>query len=128
MFIFLYKKSYIEFYTIIIIMTFHVLVLVIASNSPAHYLEMQKVWTKWTYKQVISNAQVNSSAPISAQVFDVWFVKAKPERLWIGDIVNDGPLSDIIEIDNEEVPIMDGSAKDFLISLTFFNITFNNFY
>ena len=76
-------------------MMFHVLVLVIASNSPAHYLEMQKVWTKWTYKQVSSNAQV----------FDVWFVKAKPERLWIGDIVNDGPLSDIIEIDNDAMTI-----------------------
>ena len=69
--------------------------MVIASDSPAHYLEMQKVWTKWTYKQVNS----------SAQVFDVWFVKAKPERLWIGDIVNDGPLSDIIEIDNDAMTI-----------------------
>ena len=82
-----------------------ILVLVIASDSPAHYLEMQKVWTKWTYKQVngaqVNGAQVNSNA----QVFDVWFVKAKPERLWIGDIVNDGPLSDIIEIDNDAMTI-----------------------
>ena len=90
----LYKKSYIEFYFIIIIMISRILVLVIASDSPAHYLEMQKVWTKWTYKQVNG-----------AQVFDVWFVKAKPERLWIGDIVNDGPLSDIIEIDNDAMTI-----------------------
>ena len=82
-----------------------ILVLVIASDSPAHYLEMQKVWTKWTYKQVISNAPIGAQVNSSAQVFDVWFVKAKPERLWIGDIVNDGPLSDIIEIDNDAMTI-----------------------
>ena len=82
-----------------------ILVLVIASDSPAHYLEMQKVWTKWTYKQVISNAPIGAQVNSNAQVFDVWFVKAKPERLWIGDIVNDGPLSDIIEIDNDAMTI-----------------------
>ena len=80
-------------------MTYRILVLVIASDSPAHYLEMQKVWTKLSYKQV-NGAQVISNA-----LFDVWFVKAKPERLWIGDIVNDGPLSDIIEIDTDAMTI-----------------------
>lgn len=36
---------------------------------------------------------------------DVWFVKAKPERLWVGDIANDGPLSDTVEFDRDAMTI-----------------------
>lgn len=36
---------------------------------------------------------------------DVWFVKAKPARLWVGDIANDGPLSDTVEFDREAMTI-----------------------
>ena len=71
-------------------MTSRILVLVIASDFPAHYVEMQAVWRK----NVANNSR-----------FDVWFVKAKPERLWIGDIVNDWPLSDIVEFDREAMTI-----------------------
>jgi len=37
--------------------------------------------------------------------FDVWFVKAKPARLWVGDIANDGPLSDTVEFDRDAMTI-----------------------
>jgi len=73
-------------------MTSRILVLVIASDSPAHYVEMQAVWRESVKRQCVNR-------------FDIWFVKAKPERLWIGDIVNDGPLSDIVEFDREAMTI-----------------------
>jgi hypothetical protein len=38
-------------------------------------------------------------------VVDVWFVKSKPARLWVGDIANDGPLSDTVEFDREAMTI-----------------------
>lgn len=68
-----------------------ILVLVIASDFPRHYVDMQELWTRH-----IANMCVNA---------DVWFIKAKPPHLWLGDIVNDGPLSDIVELDREAMTI-----------------------
>ena len=163
-----------------------VLVLVIASDSPAHYVEMQKVWVRrvadrqhadWYIAEggvrrctaeggvrrctaeggVRRVASVETSlepgskklctnvwkmrplgthlskclcqAPscregerdmdvwkmcplgthlskcLSRRDIDVWFVKAKPERLWVGDIANDGPLSDTVEFDRDTMTI-----------------------
>jgi hypothetical protein len=41
----------------------------------------------------------------NSDIVDVWFVKAKPERLWVGDIANDGPLSDTVEFDQDAMTI-----------------------
>ena len=152
-----------------------VLVLVIASDSPAHYVEMQKVWirrcrttegspvrcTAGGSVRCIAGGSVRCAAfvgetslePGSKKLFgkcerisqsayaeriqmdtdvwkmrplgthlskclcqapscregdrdmDVWFVKAKPERLWVGDIANDGPLSDTVEFDRDTMTI-----------------------
>ena len=43
--------------------------------------------------------------PVLPPTVDVWFVKAKPARLWVGDIANDGPLSDTVEFDREAMTI-----------------------
>ena len=85
-------------------MTSRILVLVIASDFPAHYVEMQTVWRE-SVKRQCSQRFACTTHIENAQRFDVWFVKAKPERLWIGDIVNDGPLSDIVEFDREAMTI-----------------------
>ena len=85
-------------------MTSRILVLVIASDFPAHYVEMQTVWRE-SVKRQCSQRFACTTRIENAQRFDVWFVKAKPERLWIGDIVNDGPLSDIVEFDREAMTI-----------------------
>lgn len=155
-----------------------VLVLVIASDSPAHYVEMQKVWVRrvadrqhadWyiaegdvrrctTFGSVRCTAggdvrrcrttfgspvrytssvggeggsskgtsqerdtDVWKMRPLGTHLskclcqapscregdrdMDVWFVKAKPERLWVGDIANDGPLSDTVEFDRDTMTI-----------------------
>jgi hypothetical protein len=122
-------------------MSSRILVLVIASDLPAHYVEMQNVWRESVKRQMkmfrvtdenrfhnahrfqvtngIDNAhrfQVTNGIDNAhrfrvtngidnAHRFDTWFIKAKPERLWIGDIANDGPLSDIIEFDNDAMTI-----------------------
>jgi len=114
-----------------------VLVLVIASDSPAHYVEMQKVWirrhddwfttggggeggsSKGTSQE--QDTDVWKMRPLGTHLskclcqapscregdrdMDVWFVKAKPERLWVGDIANDGPLSDTVEFDRDAMTI-----------------------
>ena len=85
-------------------MTSRILVLVIASDFPAHYVEMQAVWRESVKRQCAQRFACTTRIE-NAQRFDVWFVKAKPERLWIGDIVNDGPLSDIVEFDREAMTI-----------------------
>jgi hypothetical protein len=41
----------------------------------------------------------------NSDIVDVWFVKAKPARLWVGDIANDGPLSDTVEFDRDAMTI-----------------------
>ena len=131
-----------------------ILVLVIASDSPAHYVEMQKVWIRrctsgvrcMTYGHVWSTdghvriagrrAGAGAGAPpvlppvlpptvdgcnpnvvgagagappvlpsVLPPTVDVWFVKAKPARLWVGDIANDGPLSDTVEFDQDAMTI-----------------------
>ena len=144
-----------------------VLVLVIASDSPAHYVEMQKVWVRrvadrqhadWciasgdvrrftasiggegnvrcttsvggegNVRCVASSVGGGTSLEPGSQKLcsdvwkmrplgthlskclcrrdtDVWFVKAKPERLWVGDIANDGPFSDIVEFDRDAMTI-----------------------
>ena len=103
-----------------------ILVLVIASDSPAHYVEMQKVWIRrctsgvrcMTYGHVRctsgwrAGAGAGAGAPSvlppnhqGCPTVDVWFVKAKPAQLWVGDIANDGPLSDTVEFDREAMTI-----------------------
>lgn len=105
-----------------------VLVLVIASDSPAHYVEMQKVWirrhddwfttgggeggsSKGTSQEQDTDVWkmrplgTHLSKCLSRRDIDIWFVKAKPERLWVGDIANDGPLSDTVEFDRDTMTI-----------------------
>lgn len=100
-----------------------VLVLVIASDSPAHYVEMQKVWIRRCTTSVGETSLEPGSKKLCTDVWkmpplgthlskclsrkdtDVWFVKAKPERLWIGDIANDGPFSDTVEFDRDAMTI-----------------------
>ena len=110
-----------------------VLVLVIASDSPVHYVEMQKVWirrctaeggvrctssvggeggsSKGTSQEQDTDVWkmrplgTHLSKCLSRRDTDVWFVKAKPERLWVGDIANDGPLSDTVEFDRDTMTI-----------------------
>lgn len=95
-----------------------ILVLVIASDSPAHYVEMQKVWVRRCtafggVRRCMTSGHVRvagwrAGAPSDHQgcpTVDVWFVKAKPARLWVGDIANDGPLSDTVEFDREAMTI-----------------------
>ncbi len=82
-----------------------ILVLVIASDSPVHYVEMQKVWRESVKRQMHRFGVTNENRFHNAHRFESWFVKAKPERLWIGDIANDGPLSNIIEFDNDAMTI-----------------------
>ena len=132
-----------------------ILVLVIASDSPAHYVEMQKVWVRrctafggvrriagrrapsvfdWCTAEGgvqrcmtdghvrcmtdghvrIAGWRAGAGAPpvlppvlpsVLPPTVDVWFVKAKPARLWVGDITNDGPLSDTVEFDREAMTI-----------------------
>ena len=133
-----------------------VLVLVIASDSPAHYVEMQKVWIRrcrttegspdrrcrttegspdrrctafggsvgetslepgskklctdvWKMRPLGTHlSKCLCQAPSCREGdrdTDVWFVKAKPERLWIGDIANDGPFSDTVEFDRDAMTI-----------------------
>ena len=102
-----------------------ILVLVIASDSPAHYVEMQKVWIRRCTSGVAfagvafagvagRRAGAGAGAPpvlpsvlpsVLHSVVDVWFVKAKPARLWVGDIANDGPLSDTVEFDRDAMTI-----------------------
>ena len=129
-----------------------ILVLVIASDSPAHYVEMQKVWVRrcmtdghvrctsgvafggvrrcMTYRHVRCTSEggvrctsgrrapsvlppvlpspvdgCNPNVVGAHPVVDVWFVKAKPAQLWVGDIANDGPLSDTVEFDREAMTI-----------------------
>ena len=129
-----------------------ILVLVIASDSPAHYVEMQKVWIQrcrttegspdrrctasvggeggsfgGTSKELCSDTTDvwkirplgthlskclcqapsfgGSSKELCSDTMDVWFVKAKSERLWVGDIANDGPLSDTVEFDRDTMTI-----------------------
>jgi len=77
-----------------------ILVLVIASDSPAHYVEMQKVWIR----RCMTSGHVRSTST-NSDIVDVWFVKAKPARLWVGDIANDGPLSDTVEFDRDAMTI-----------------------
>jgi hypothetical protein len=92
-----------------------ILVLVIASDSPAHYVEMQKVWirryTRCTcgdafggVRRCMTSGHVRSTST-NSDIVDVWFVKAKPARLWVGDIANDGPLSDTVEFDQDAMTI-----------------------
>ena len=137
---FLYWKMYRGFVYSKVLMV-RVLVLVIASDSPAHYVEMQKVWvrrctaeggvrctssyggeggsSKGTSQE--QDTDVWKMRPLGTHLskclcqapscrerdrdIDVWFVKAKPERLWVGDIANDGPLSDTVEFDRDAMTI-----------------------
>jgi len=131
---FLYWKMYRGFVCSKVLMT-RVLVLVIASDSPAHYVEMQKVWirrcmtTEGSPVRCIASVGgeggsskgtsqdrdtdvwkmrplgTHLSKCLSRRDIDVWFVKAKPERLWVGDIANDGPLSDTVEFDRDTMTI-----------------------
>lgn len=84
-----------------------VLVLVIASDSPAHYVEMQKVWIQRCRTTFGSpDRRCTTSKGTSQDLgYDIWFIKAKPERLWVGDIANDGPLSDTVEFDRDTMTI-----------------------
>jgi hypothetical protein len=114
-----------------------VLVLVIASDSPAHYVEMQKVWIRrctaggdvrctaggdvrcTTFGGVRRVASVGgeggSSKGTSQDLgYDIWFIKAKPERLWIGDIANDGPFSDTVEFDRDAMTIYVKGEETFI--------------
>ena len=115
-----------------------VLVLVIASDSPAHYVEMQKVWVRRsltfkatslepgsqsTYAERIQmDTDVWKMRPLGTHLSkclsrrdtDVWFVKAKPERLWVGDIANDGPLSDTVEFDRDAMTIYVKGEETFI--------------
>ena len=126
-----------------------VLVLVIASDSPAHYVEMQKVWirrhddwcttggggeggsSKGSSKELCSDTtDVWKMRPLGTHLskclcqapscregdrdMDVWFVKAKPERLWVGDIANDGPFSDTVEFDRDAMTIYVKGEETFI--------------
>ena len=83
-----------------------ILVLVIASDFPRHYVEMQDLWTKRIADWRIADWRIADRCVADRCVkTDVWFIKAKPAHLWIGDIVNDGPLSDIVELDHEAMTI-----------------------
>jgi hypothetical protein len=119
---FLYWKMYRGFVCSKVLMI-RVLVLVIASDSPAHYVEMQKVWIRRCTTSVGETSLEPGSKKLCTDVWkmpplgthlskclsrkdtDVWFVKAKPERLWIGDIANDGPFSDTVEFDRDAMTI-----------------------
>jgi len=164
---FLYWKMYRGFLCSKVLMV-RVLVLVIASDSPAHYVEMQKVWIRrcrttegspdrrcttfggvrrvadrqhadWCtaeggVRRCIAEGDVRCTASVETSLepgskklctdvwkmrplgthlsnclsrrdIDIWFVKAKPERLWVGDIANDGPLSDTVEFDRDAMTI-----------------------
>jgi len=150
---FLYWKMYRGFLCSKVLMV-RVLVLVIASDSPAHYVEMQKVWIRRcrttegspdrrcttfggvrrvAYRQHADwcttggggeggsskgtsqeqDTDVWKMRPLGTHLsnclsrrdIDIWFVKAKPERLWVGDIANDGPLSDTVEFDRDAMTI-----------------------
>jgi hypothetical protein len=140
------------------------LVLVIASDSPAHYVEMQKVWIRRVaYRQhadwctaeggsvgggsvgetslepgsqsayaerIQMDTDVWKMRPLGTHLskclcqapscregdrdMDVWFVKAKPERLWIGDIANDGPFSDTVEFDRDAMTIYVKGEETFI--------------
>lgn len=83
-----------------------ILVLVIASDFPRHYVEMQELWTNCINDRRIADRCINDRCVADRHVTtDVWFIKAKPPHLWLGDIVNDGPLSDIVELDREAMTI-----------------------
>lgn len=97
---FLYWKMYRGFVYSKVLMV-RVLVLVIASDSPAHYVEMQKVWIRRSLTFKATSLEPGSKK----RDIDIWFVKAKPERLWVGDIANDGPLSDTVEFDRDAMTI-----------------------
>jgi hypothetical protein len=97
---FLYWKMYRGFVCSKVLMV-RVLVLVIASDSPAHYVEMQKVWVRRSLTFKATSLEPGSKK----RDIDVWFIKAKPERLWVGDIANDGPLSDTVEFDRDTMTI-----------------------
>jgi hypothetical protein len=97
---FLYWKMYRGFVYSKVLMV-RVLVLVIASDSPAHYVEMQKVWIRRSLTFKGTSLEPGSKK----RDIDIWFVKAKPERLWVGDIANDGPLSDTVEFDRDAMTI-----------------------
>ena len=138
-----------------------ILVLVIASDSPAHYVEMQQVWIRRCRttegspdRRCIAGGDVRCttfggsvgetslepgsqsayaerikidtdvwkmrplgthlSKCLSRRDIDVWFVKAKPERLWIGDIANDGPFSDTVEFDRDAMTIYVKGEETFI--------------
>jgi len=115
--------KHLEVNCVLVVMSSRILVLVIACDSPVHYVEMQKVWRESVKRQVqnmqrfdkqrfgVTNGIDNTqrfgvtNGIDNTQRFQTWFVKAKPEMLWIGDIVNDGPLSNIIEFDNDAMTI-----------------------
>lgn len=97
---FLYWKMYRGFVYSKVLMV-QVLVLVIASDSPAHYVEMQKVWVRRSLTFKATSLEPGSKK----RDIDIWFVKAKSERLWVGDIANDGPLSDTVEFDRDAMTI-----------------------
>jgi hypothetical protein len=128
-----------------------ILVLVIASDSPAYYVEMQKVWIRRCtaegsvrcsgctcgdafggVRRCMTDGHVRCTSGVrcsgctcgvafgsvrctcgvtsgvrctNSDIVDVWFVKAKPARLWVGDIANDGPLSDTVEFDRDAMTI-----------------------
>jgi hypothetical protein len=124
---FLYWKMYRGFVCSKVLMT-RALVLVIASDSPAHYVEMQKVWIQrcrtteggetsqerdtdvWKMRPLGTHL----SKCLSRRDIDIWFVKAKPERLWVGDIANDGPLSDTVEFDRDTMTIYVKGEETFI--------------
>jgi len=60
-----------------------ILVLVIASDFPRHYVEMQDLWTRHIADRCVNDRCVNDRCVTT----DVWFIKAKPPHLWLGDIV-----------------------------------------
>ena len=101
---FLYWKMYRGFVCSKVVMV-RVLVLVIASDSPAHYVEMQKVWIRRCTTSSAGGEGGSSKGTSQDLGYDIWFIKAKPERLWVGDIANDGPLSDTVEFDRDTMTI-----------------------
>jgi hypothetical protein len=163
---FLYWKMYRGFVYSKVLMV-RMLVLVIASDSPAHYVEMQKVWIRrvadrqhadWCTAEGGVRCTAEGSVRCASSVggeggsskgtsqeqdtdvwkmrplgthlskclyqapscregdrdMDVWFVKAKPERLWIGDIANDGPFSDTVEFDRDAMTIYVKGEETFI--------------
>jgi hypothetical protein len=132
---FLYWKMYRGFVCSKVLMV-RILVLVIASDSPAHYVEMQQVWIQrcrtteggetsqerdtdvWKMRPLGTHlSKCLCQAPSckeGARDIDVWFVKAKPERLWVGDIANDGPLSDTVEFDRDTMTIYVKGEETFI--------------